>query len=75
MGGTITLDEAYQNARLSGPHQNVKVALEKIHDLEKNEIASLSRQEINAMLSTVNKLYKEVNRVKSMVEEAKHLAD
>jgi len=63
MDSKLSLDEAYQNARLSGAHQNIKAALDKILDIEKAELQNLSLTEINSALITAKKLCKESDRI------------
>lgn len=68
--GKLSLDGAYQNARISGPHQNVKVAIEKIQNIEMKDLECLVTSEINAFLIAVKKLNKAITRVKLMAENA-----
>lgn len=73
MDGKLSLDEAYQNARLSGAHQNIKAALDKILDIEKAELQNLSPTEINSALITAKKLCKESDRIRSILLKEKGL--
>lgn len=70
--GTSSMDNAFQNAKLSGPHNKVRAAKDKISDIGKAEISRLDRPDISALLSDLRRLYKEVNRVKNMAEEIKN---
>lgn len=73
MDSKLSLDEAYQNARLSGAHQNIKAALDKILDIEKAELQNLSPTEINSALITAKKLCKESDRIRSILLKEKGL--
>ena len=65
VNGKVDLGEAYQDARLSGPHQKLKAALEKIMSVEKADIQSLDLKEVNAALPTIRRLCKECDRTSS----------
>ncbi len=71
MAEESTLEEAYQNSRPSNPLRKVRIATDKIRDIEKSEINRLEVSDVNALLSNVKRLAREVKRVQSMVEEVK----
>lgn len=71
ISGKLTLDEAYQNARPSNPQQKVKIAMEKIKDVHKDEVSRIEKQDVNALLADINKLLREVKRAHRMVETVK----
>ena len=71
IAGELTLDDAHENAKPSGPLKKIKDAKEKVMVIENSEISDLERSEINALLVDVNKLYREVGRVQLMVAKAK----
>ncbi len=66
-----TMEDAYQNARPSGPLKKVKTAKDKIMDISKKEIDHLEKQDVDALLACIKKLFKEVKRIKKMIEHVK----
>lgn len=72
LDGKSTLYEAYQSARLSGPHQNIKSALEKVLDIEMSEFNTLDKNQLNAALIDVKNLLKKTERIKSKIVKVKN---
>lgn len=71
IGGKVSLDDAYQNAKLSSPHETVKSAREKITSVEKKDIEKLPRNEINALLQETSKCERDASRLHKMVNQRK----
>ena len=71
--GKISLDEAYQNARISGAQLNLKAALNKLLDIEKSELIDLSAVEMSSALVTAKKLCKESERIRAIILKEKGL--
>ena len=69
--GKKSLQDAFQDSKLSGPHQSLKVALNKVTDIEKAEVLKLSTAELNAAEIDVKRLLKETERIKNIIEKAK----
>lgn len=69
--GKLTLEEAYDRAKLSGVQQTVNDALGKIDNVKRKDIDSLDVNQLNAVLMSARKLEKKVSRLVSMIKSAK----
>jgi hypothetical protein len=70
MDDVVTLDTAYQSAQLSGPHQNIKLALDKIQEIETDDINALEKSQLNDAFISAKKLCTESERVKAKLQKA-----
>ena len=71
LDGTLTLDEAYQNARQSDPSRKIRQATATIDSISKKEIARLEMKDINSLLLDTRKLTRAAERVHKMVQKVK----
>ena len=63
----VSLDEGYQNARVSNAHERIKQARERLNDITKKELERLGQNEKNALKQDLRKLDREVRRIQGIV--------
>ena len=73
--GEISLDEAYQRAKISGVEENIKKATVLIRDVSKDEVKILTPNDFNRFCQHMKKLERETFRVKSIVNDLKNRND
>ena len=66
--GEITLEEAYDRAKISGMEQSLKNVNVSLDDIGKGDVASLNRNELRSAEQTVRKIRRNVARVSAMIE-------
>ena len=71
MEDRLDLDEAHQEAKLSGPGQKLKAALDKVKSIENPEVQNLSPNETNAALQTAKQLCKACERTRALISDRK----
>ena len=67
VGGEISLDEAFQRAKISDVEERVKQAIVLLDDITDQEVAHLHTSEVNALRQSIKKLGRELDRIKRMV--------
>ena len=65
--GSVTLDEGFQNAKISNALERVKQARERLNDITKKELEQLDQNAKNALKQDIRKLDREVQRIKGIV--------
>lgn len=65
----ISLDDAYQRAKISSVEGNIKQATELLSDIDKKEILALEQNQFNAFKQATRKLTNEAERIKKMVKK------
>ena len=63
----VSLDEGYQNARVSNAHERIKQARERLNEITKRELERLDQNEKNALKQDLRKLDREVQRIQGIV--------
>ena len=66
--GDVTLDDAFDRAKISGIEQRLKKIRDGLDDIEKNDINSLERNELNAVQQVVKHIRQRLNRVSRMID-------
>lgn len=65
--GGISLDEAYQRAKTSRAEDKIKQATALLDDVEKSEIETLVRNELNALKLAFKKHQRQVKRIEGII--------
>ena len=65
----ITLDEAFQRAKISHIEENVRQAYSLLEDVSKAKVQELEQNRFNAFKQDVKKLIRQTNRIKDMMNE------
>lgn len=73
--GKSSFEDAYQNARISGPAQSIKVAIDKISDITMQDLSEQSKVELNTLEIAIRRMSKSTKRLRDMLEEAKKMID
>ncbi len=68
--GSITLDNAYQRAKISNVQEKVREAKAILEGIGKRNVKGLDKNDLNAFRQDVRKLEREVERVVKMTNEA-----
>lgn len=65
----ITLDEAFQRAKISHIEENVRQAYSLLEDVSKAKVQELEQSRFNAFKQDVKKLSRQTDRIKKMMNE------
>lgn len=66
--GDVTLEDAYDRAKISGTEQRLKKVRDGLDDIELDDFASLERHEVKAVQQVVRQIGQRLKRVSKMVE-------
>ena len=66
--GEITLDDAFDRAKISGIEQRLKKIRDRLDDIERSDINGLERNELNAVQQVVKHIRQRLNRVSKMID-------
>ena len=66
--GEVSFEDAYDRAKISGAEHRLKKIRDSLDDVEKNDLASLERQEVKAVQQVVRQIQRRLKRVSDMVE-------
>lgn len=66
--GEVTLEDAYDRAKISGTEQRLKKVRDGLDDIELDDFASLERPEVKAVQQVVRQIGQRLKRVSKMVE-------
>ena len=66
--GEVTLEDAYDRAKISGAEQKLKKIREGLDEIEMDDIATLEREELKAVELAVKRIGRSLKRVSKMVE-------
>lgn len=66
--GGVTLEEAYDRAKISGAQQKLKKIRDGLDDIERDDLMGLERHEVRAVQQVVKQIRRRVTRVAGMVE-------
>lgn len=66
--GRITLEDAFERAKISGTEQRLKKVRDGLSDIERNDIDQLEHNELRAAQQAVKKIDRELKRVADMIE-------
>lgn len=64
----VTLEDAYDRAKISGSEQRLKKIRDGLDDIELDDIASLERHEVKAVQQVVRQIGQRLKRVSKMVD-------
>ena len=67
--GGVTLEDAYDRAKISGTEQRLKKIQDGLDDIDRGEIEALERQDIGGVRQAIRKIRQRLKRVSDMVEE------
>lgn len=67
--GTISLEDAWDRAKISNVQQRLKKIRERLDDIKQGDITHLDRSELNAIKQTVRQVERHVKRISGMVEK------
>lgn len=67
--GAISLEDAWDRAKISNVQQNLKKIRERLDDIKQGDITRLDRSELNAIKQTVRQVERHVKRIAGMVEK------
>ena len=67
--GRLSLDDAYQNARVSGPKNLISGARDRVESVSKTDINKLEKSDLKDLKYELNKLTREISRVDRIVRE------
>ena len=68
--GDVTLDDAYDRAKISSTEQRLKKIRDRLDDIEMSDLTPLERNELNAVQQVVRKIGQRLKRVSDMVDRA-----
>ena len=66
--GDVTLEDAYDRAKISGAEQRLKKIRDGLDDIELDDIAPLERHEIKSVQQVVRQIRQHLKRVSNMVD-------
>ena len=66
--GDVTLEDAYDRAKISGAEQQLKKIRDGLDDIELDEITPLERHELKAVQQVIRRIGQRLKRVSSMVD-------
>lgn len=66
--GDISLEDAYDRAKISGVEQRLRKIRERLDDIERDDIESLDRSELKAIRQVVKRINRSLKRVSDMIE-------
>ena len=64
----MTLEDAYDRAKISGAEQRLKKLREGLDDIERDDLAALERHEIKAVQHVLRQIGQRLKRVSNMVD-------
>lgn len=67
--GDVSLEDAYDRAKISGTEQRLKRIRERLDDIELNDLAGLERQQVRAVQQVVRQIGRGLKRVSDMVDK------
>ena len=67
--GTLDLDDAYQNAKISKIEESIKKAKNLVEEVSQEEVDRLERNRFQALKGDVRKLSREVDRISKVIQE------
>ena len=65
----ITLDDAYDRAKISGTQQRLRNICDRLDDIEKGDINGLEHNELGAVQQILRKIRRNLMRVSDMIED------
>ena len=65
--GDVTLEDAYDRAKISGAEQRLKKIRDGLDDIEKDDLAPLEHQQVRAVEQVVRQISQRLKRVSEMV--------
>ena len=71
INGTVTLDEGYQDAKISGAHERVKQAQQRLSDITEKELKHLDSNALNSLEQDARKLKRTVQLINDMIRNLK----
>ena len=66
--GTVSLEDAFEQAKISSTQQRLKKVRDGLRQIEKNDIDQLGRNELKAAEQVVKNISRELKRVAAMIE-------
>lgn len=66
--GDVTLEDAYDRAKISGAQRQLKKTRESLDDIELNDVKALEQHELKAVRQVIKRIGKSLKRVSDMVE-------
>ena len=66
--GDVTLEDAYDSAKISGAEQRLKKIRDGLDDIELDDLAPLERHQVKAVQQVVRQISQRLNRVSKMVD-------
>lgn len=66
--GKVTLEDAFYRARISNTEQRLKKIRDALDDIEKRDVDSLERNEVNAAQQVVRRIRQNLKRVSDMID-------
>ena len=67
--GDVTLDDAFDRAKISGIEQRLKKIRDGLDDIEKSDINGLERNDLNTLQQVVKHIRQRLNRVSGMIDK------
>ena len=67
--GTLDLDDAYENAKISKIEENIRKAKGLVEEVSREEVGRLERNRFLALKGDVRKLLREVDRISKVIQE------
>ena len=67
--GDVTLDDAYDRAKISSTQQRLRKVRDTLDDIEKSDIDGLEHNEIGAVRQVLRQIGRELKRVSGMIEQ------
>ena len=65
----ITLDDAYDRAKISGTQQRLRSVCDRLDDIEKKDVERLEHNELGAVRQILRKIGRNLKRVSDMVDD------
>ena len=63
----VSLDDGYQNSKISNAHERIKLVRERLNDITKKELEQLNQNDKNALKQDLRRLDREVQRIIGIV--------
>ena len=67
--GDVTLDDAYDRAKISGTQKRLKRVRDTLDDIQKSQIDGLEHNEVGAVRQILRQIDRHLKRVSGMIEE------
>ena len=71
INGTVTLDDGFQDAKISGAHERVKQAQQRLSDITEKELKQLDKNALNSLEQDARKLNRTVQMINDMIRNLK----